>query len=214
MKRKRERSYRVIPTGVKAVIADIYQANPNQPAKVIQYKLKQRLGARVPGLSCVQKELAKIRLKDKRIKKKTAAEPVTEGLDSPWSLGALVKYPISPEALPVILRVWQKCLAEQEEGFGLPFTIRDALWVERLSRLFDSPEDIWGFASWYSIRERSCELVNLASHTLDLDTQLLKLLGLLSEDASEINLKSWWTMTTKGGEKKGKKGRKKHQDTG
>ena len=48
-------------------------------------------------------------------------------MDAPWSVASLVKYPITPEALPAVLRVWATLRINK---FG--FTIREALWAARL----------------------------------------------------------------------------------
>jgi len=102
-------------------------------------------------------------------------------LDLPFSLSTLVEveYPIPPEALPMVLRVWAKRLEEakpDEDGFSsqMTFTIRDALWVSRLSHLSKDPEEIWGYAFWYSVRERAYEAIGETIDTSDLDTELLK----------------------------------------
>jgi len=103
--------------------------------------------------------------------------------DKPFSLGVLIKHPIPPEALPVVMRVWAKRLEEakpDKDGFSyqMPFTIRHALWVARLSKLSKDPEDIWSMAFWYSVRDRAYEVIGKTMDTADLDTVLLdKLFG-------------------------------------
>jgi len=104
--------------------------------------------------------------------------------DKPFYLGALVDYPIPPEALPMVLRVWAKRLEEakpNKDGFSfqMSFTIRDALWVSRLSHLDKDPEKIWGTAFWYSVRERAYEAIGEDIDTTDLDTELIKNFRLL-----------------------------------
>ena len=178
----------LITKEIEGIIAELYLTHPDWPATVIQGQLKKQLGNKAPGLSTVQKRLAKIRQRDKEME---AMEVVEEGLDAPWSPSTLGTYPIPADTLPMVLRVWQKRLAEQEEGWGWPFTIRNALWSSRLSKLFDDPEIIWSFASWYSIREKAFGLLRVDPWADDLDTQLLKRLGLLRPDANQIHPKKW-----------------------
>ena len=120
-----------------------------------------------PGVSTIQKFIAEIK---------------DSPLDKPFSLGALKDHPISPETLPMVLRVWADILAKAEAEVEaevdvqvqMTFTIRHALWVARLSKLFNDPEDIWGLAFWYSVRERAYEAIGEDMDTSDLDTELLK----------------------------------------
>lgn len=67
----------------------------------------------------------------------------TDPADSPWSLVALADYPISPEVIPYVLKVWaytltansKSPLAEEIEKIP-PLTIREAMWVGRLYSIF------------------------------------------------------------------------------
>jgi hypothetical protein len=156
----------IISTETKTRIVQVCKEHPDWQIKQIQEEVARQLKGKgkAPGVSAVQKFIARLRNLE---------------LDRPFSLGTLVKYPIPPEVLPVVLRVWAKRLEEakpDKDGFSfqMTFTIRDALWVARLAKLFDDPEAIWGFAFWYSVRERAYEAIDEDMDTSDLDTELLK----------------------------------------
>lgn len=116
-----------ITDAVEALIARIYQDHPKWKARVIQKEVEYLLHAENPGLpshwpglSKVQKVLATIR--------KKAKELPDDPQDKPWNMATLDEYPISPEAIPEVLRIW----ALRMES-GISFTIREAKWAARFS---------------------------------------------------------------------------------
>ena len=164
-----------IPPGSRAHIEARAVEHPYIQRKELAKKLQNELeemGYDMPKLEVLERMISKHR-----------NDPI-DPKDKPFCLcpGALVKYPIHPEALPMVLRVWAKCLEEEKpdkDGFSskMTFTIRDALWVARLSELyslFNDPEAIWSYAFRYSVRERACEAIGEAIDTTDLDAELLK----------------------------------------
>ena len=164
-----------IPPGSRAYIEARAVEHPYIQRKELAKKLQNELeemGYDMPKLEVLERMISKHR-----------NDPINPK-DKPFCLcpGALVKYPIHPEALPMVLRVWAKCLEEEKpdkDGFSskMTFTIRDALWVARLSELyslFNDPEAIWSYAFRYSVRERAYEAIGEAIDTTDLDAELLK----------------------------------------
>jgi len=164
-----------IPPGSRAYIEARAVEHPYIQRKELAKKLQNELeemGYDMPKLEVLERMISKHR-----------NDPI-DPKDKPFCLcpGALVKYPIHPEALPMVLRVWAKCLEEEKpdkDGFSskMTFTIRDALWVARLSELyslFNDPEAIWSYAFRYSVRERAYEAIGEAIDTTDLDAELLK----------------------------------------
>ncbi|MFC1969074.1 hypothetical protein ACFLVF_01120 [Chloroflexota bacterium] len=154
-------------------------------------------GPNWPGIDVIQDRLRKkIR---PNIQNRT---PESKRLDQPWSIGALVRYPIPQECLPVVLRAFY---AERrtdvktseyfrigyETGHSTYLTIREALWMARLSVLFKYPtidvsanteEDIAQYArfnlvtaklvDWahtYSRKEQIAEILEKPLDTSDLD---------------------------------------------
>ena len=159
-----------IPPGSRAHINARAMAYPRiqrtELAKMLMVEL-ETMGYDVPEVEVLERIISRFR-----------QEP-TAPKDKPWGLGTLVEYPIPPETLPTVLTVWAKRLEEakpDKDGFSsqMTFTIRDALWVSRLSHLVKNPEAIWGYAVWYSVRERAYEAIGEDPDTTDLDTELLK----------------------------------------
>ena len=172
-----------IPPGSRAHIEARAVEHPYIQRKELAKKLQNELeemGYDMPKLEVLERMISKHR-----------NDPI-DPKDKPFCLcpGALVKYPIHPEALPMVLRVWAKCLEEEKpdkDGFSskMTFTIRDALWVARLSELyslFNDPEAIWSYAFRYSVRERAYEAIGEAIDTTDLDAELLKNFKTISQE--------------------------------
>ena len=116
----------VITDDIKAVIAEVYLEHSVWRAKEIQSEVNSRLRKRNykinpdwPGLSAVQKQLTQIR--------KNIHEISPDPEDEKWTIATLEQYPIPPEALPFVLRVWAAFESGNER-----FTIREAKWVTRL----------------------------------------------------------------------------------
>lgn len=116
----------IVTEAVEALIAQVYQGHPKWKALEIQHEASYLLHAenpglpsRWPGLSCVQKVLAIVRKKEK--------EPPNPQ-EKPWSMATLDEYPISPEAIPEVLRIWTLRMES-----GISFTIREAKWAARFS---------------------------------------------------------------------------------
>ncbi|MFC2018740.1 hypothetical protein ACFLU4_02125 [Chloroflexota bacterium] len=169
---------------VEALIADVHYQHPHDGATKMQREVIKRLHdpkdpfyspydePNWPGVSAVGKILREIKGKEGQ------KPPEPKQLDQPFTLGALAQYPILPEALPVVLRVYvnRSYTGENETVIVESFTIRDALWVARFSHIPLDPEEIWGFASWYSVRERAYEAMGKldAIDTTDLDEALIE----------------------------------------
>jgi len=103
-----------------------------------------------PGLSTVQHEVAEVK---EELKKQSAEEKEQEG---PWDMSTLGKYPIPPEAVPLVLEISMS--SEQ------PLTIREAKWLGCLANLLSTilvqqgevPTMDWirGIAEFYATTER------------------------------------------------------------
>jgi hypothetical protein len=122
---------------------------PHEPRTRLAESLQSQLEARrwpVPQVETLEKIISEVRNK--------YDEP-----DRPFSLVALVRYPIAPEALPYVLKVWARSLTawprapgpgdgeylifERQHPRFVPrvhtLTIRHALWVARLYRVIIDP---------------------------------------------------------------------------
>jgi len=128
----------VVTAEVEALIAQVYRENPKWKGPKIRNevrirlqdpKLRQELRLpsvlpfEWPSLYRVQQSLAEIRKRER--------EPKEE--DKPWTIFTLAEHPISPEALPKVLKQYR----EVKDFYGL--SIREAKWIARLSAI-DPPE--------------------------------------------------------------------------
>jgi len=157
---------------VEALIASIYEKNPKWKAPRVRYEVisilhkhDPSLPKDWPSLSMVQKVLAKVR---KEVGK-------TNPKDARWSLGSLIEYPIPPEALPAVTKVYEELdpwSAFVDTAYG-SFTVREALWVARLYKIIDEPDLVLDWAYQYAVEERYSEIMGKPLNTFDLDDFLL-----------------------------------------
>jgi len=90
----------IITDEVKRIIAAVYDAHRDWPAKKVQFAVDKRLHGNGPKLNAVQKILVKIRKRDEY------RTPELKGLDEPWSLASSSinpDYELPPEAIPIVL---------------------------------------------------------------------------------------------------------------
>ena len=90
-------------------------------------------------------------------------------LDQPWCVGCLAKYDIPPEALPIVMWVYEKHLGQKEQHFS----IREALWIARLYKLIDDPIILDRFAYAYTLRDQIDWILGTYTSRRDLDVQLI-----------------------------------------
>ena len=164
----------IITPQVEALIASIYEEHPKWKAPKVRYEamwVLHRNDASLPkdwpSLSIVQKVLAKVR--------KEAGK--TDPKDAPWSFGSLIEYPISPEALTEVVKIYEDMgpwmpFAGQD---SIPFTIREALWVARLYKIIDDPDLFVDWAYQYAAEERYSEITERPLNTFELDDCLLNM---------------------------------------
>ncbi len=150
---------RLITDREKIIVAKVALSHPEWCAKQVQQEVHKQLGCqrdnedrKWPGLSAIQKEMTKIR-------KRTSS--LDTGLDQPWSMASLLDYPLSPDALPSVLKAW----VHYQESFpdwdwAAPFSIRQARWVARLYRIVKDTDIglLTSKARHYSMVERWAEL--------------------------------------------------------
>lgn len=149
-----------LTTRVLECIAEVYTEHRDWQARQVHLEVNKRLGQRGPGLSAVQKQLAKIRRQDK-------LEPDPQ--DQPWSMATLGDHPIPPEALPAVLRVFRL-----QNDYGFDFTIRHAKWVARLSGILPDTRLLSTHAMRYAVGEEVARLMNRPYDSTYPDEILLK----------------------------------------
>ena len=133
-----------ITPGVRDKIASIFLNDRSLIAKEVVEELRKSLGEQAPGLSAVQKELTRIRRNPN----------VSSELDKPWALGAIAKYDIPAEIVPIIIELLRM---RNNSGIisGRSFmTVRQALWIARLAPLMDSiKEDVLTYPQSSEVNE-------------------------------------------------------------
>lgn len=90
--------------------------------------------------------------------------------DKSWSTATLEQYPIAPEVLPVVFKVWKYRTAK-----GSDFTIREAKWIPRLSALLTDIDRL-SYKAWqYARTELMFELIERPFDSTVLDKLLMGL---------------------------------------
>ncbi|MFC1995015.1 hypothetical protein ACFLVK_01250 [Chloroflexota bacterium] len=121
---------------IKNLIKEIYRQDKTIGATAACKKLRKRMkkegldknfGPHYPDVSTVDKYLKGYKKKEKE------RSPESLGLDGPWSFGSLAEYPIPPDAIELVVSIYEKCLMEGSEKWLL--TTREALWVGRLYKI-------------------------------------------------------------------------------
>ena len=150
---------------VRQVITEVYLKHPNWKTRKIHEEVVRQVQQRIqwaepgwPGLSVVQKELAKIRKRDD-------TRPLeSKKLDNPWTLGSLAEYEIPQESLPLVMSIYEKLFRANKES---EFTIRRVLWMARLQTLFEMylpqhvPPDVWGVMLQEASRQNNISQGNI-----------------------------------------------------
>jgi hypothetical protein len=91
--------------------------------------------------------------------------------EKPWSLASLDAYPIPPEAISAVLKLW-KYRIERE---GRYVTIREAKWAARLSGVLEDVSRLSEMARKYAHSELIHELTNYPLNTVLEDFELMGL---------------------------------------
>jgi len=156
----------LVTEAVEILIASVYDEHPQWTAA----KVRQTVSALLrkhnpdlppgwPGLNSVQKVLAILRKKSK--------EKEQDPLDQAWSIGISAKHGISPEAIPVILKVWESWEEREAEGQrrDLPTrpSVREAQWVDRLRHVIPDIEALGRTAAVYARVERYSQALGHAA---------------------------------------------------
>lgn len=147
---------------IRQLIASEHIKDPKAPAKEIQYTVNKQLNGKGPGLSSVQKELARIRKNDNE------RPSELKRLDELWSIGTLAEYDITPEALPKLVQI-QNLRRHADK----PLTIREAKWVSRLHAITTEVKELSVLSIFYALQERISEISNIPNDTSNLDDVVL-----------------------------------------
>jgi|GEM_PF-3252012 len=114
-------------------------------------------------------------------------------LDEPWSLSCLAKkeYPIPSEALPTVMEVYRKRLAENDV-----LTIREALWIGRLYGVIEPKDLVYDWAFRYAIHEIISEESEKPFKSRELDLEMIRNPHAARETQREIAI---WNIATEYG---------------
>lgn len=181
----------LVTDSVETVIAFVYKKHSNKwkaprVRKEVDLILNKGKTTGWPSLSSVQKVLAKVR--------KKANEPNEE--DQPWSTATLGKFPIPPDALPAVLKVWKFRIEK-----GDTFTIREAKWAARLSGHEQDIERLFFLASRHARTEFIFDLIGRPFDSTELDRSLMG----LPVEMSGFKSMLWLLAETRAGEIEGVK---------
>ncbi len=91
-----------------------------------------------------------------------------KGMQEPWSLSTLDKYPIPPEALPAVLECWRYTI-----NLGDPLTIRQAKWVARLYFIFTDITELTLNSGMYAYEELLSLISGTPMRNFELDNHLV-----------------------------------------
>jgi hypothetical protein len=134
---------------VRLRIALISREHPDWKPATIREELLRQLAAsggwyerNWPSKSTVEKEVRRLRASE--------AQPPIDERDEPWSLVAIARYEVPPDVLPI---VFEAC-AERLSG-ATPLTIREALWIARLSHVLTDQQLLIHHACSYARLEQA-----------------------------------------------------------
>ena len=131
------------------------------PRKVLAYEIREEITHKwkeqPPELSTLEKRISYYRSIPK------------VPFDELWSLGSLARHPIPPDAMPIVMSIYKKTLAGNDE-----LTIRQAQWIARLYKILDHPELVWDWAWAYAMDEWLSEITNNPFDTTNLDLEMVR----------------------------------------
>lgn len=147
-----------IPPHVTNLILQLHREMRRKNGKVTAREVTEAIQVKVrklyprakkgwPGVSVVRRTIAKARKEEK-----------LRGLgpdDRPWSLLAMSFSDISSIALPDVMEAWALSIEMNQ-----PLTIREALWVSRIHKLYERPDTALAQARRLAEMDRAVELTD------------------------------------------------------
>jgi hypothetical protein len=141
--------------------------NKGKQREEMANELERQLGNRSPSLDTIKKMISKIR---------SASNPI----DRPWHLGTVMEYPIPPEGVAKVFSVlcqYGRPPLRQKGAWGLDITIREALWISRLSELPVPIDFLERQALNYADAERISEITGVPFETREKDEEIYEVIG-------------------------------------
>ncbi len=155
------RGVKNLSTIVKGIIVEEALKDPKRHRELVTADIKERIKKVYEPIP--QDETIKRYISEAR------SHPVSD-LDSQWSVGRLAQCDIPPEALAVVLSIYEQRLRTEEYSF----TIREALWIGRLYKVIDDPLVLELFASAYALRDKIDWILDNPVYTRDFDFGLIE----------------------------------------
>lgn len=125
--------------GTKEIVTDIFSEHPEWNARQVYDRYLLLVDSKkAVTLNAVQKQLERI--------KPTASALLKEGLKQPWHMGTLIKHPLPPDVIPLILK-------SQKQEPDIVITIQMALWMGRFYTTIKDLRYLVRVAYFYSIYE-------------------------------------------------------------
>ena len=147
---KSKRARNITEKEYRALAAEAIKT-PREPRITLAKRLVNDINWRgpAPEVESIEKKITEIRKNF----------PASSELDSPWSVVTMSRHEhyIPPELLPLVMKMW-KYFQQREARF---MTIREALWVVRLSALLNNDTGFKEFAA-YVVDYAALEKVNEA----------------------------------------------------
>lgn len=147
------------------------------PPKVLAHAIQREIiekakGEKPPKLSTLEKKILEYR-----------KEPSPK--DEPWDIFSLLKYPIPPEALPTVLRMW----SWTQEELDMNLTIREAQWVARLYTAVNA------VAKDSRLEERQMAFLSVVIRAYAATEMVAELTGSPLNVGASFDLMIWWLIT-------------------
>jgi hypothetical protein len=141
--------------------------NKEKSREMMANELEQQLGNQAPTLDTIKKMISKMR---------NTINPI----DRLWHLGTIIEYPIPPEGLAKVFEVlcqYGRPPLRQKGAWGMDITIREALWISRLSALPMPIDFLERRALNYANAERISELTGVPFETREKDEEIYEMIG-------------------------------------
>jgi hypothetical protein len=158
-----------IPGTTKNYIAKYASApeNKEKSRETLANELEQQLGTQAPSLDTIKKMISKMR--------KTMIP-----IDRRWDLGSLLEHPIPPEGVAKVFDVlcqYGRPPRRPKGAWGLDISIREALWIFRLSALPLPVKVVESLAIKLAEAERIAELTGEPLATREIDEEIYEMIG-------------------------------------
>ena len=100
------------------------------------------------------------------IKRKLLADFSEDPKDTPWSIGACVRYDIPADVIPLLAQVKSHIKSDET------LTVRTAQWIAKFSVMITDIDDLYYISLLYALHENICDLAHITFDTSKPDRML------------------------------------------